>query len=700
MSAWVELKLLKNRFTVNVAALATRYPQAAAQLLALTPAEPYHIRPDANRMHLGIGDPVRPLLQTLPPEMAKTLVSNMFPSANCDEAALIAGEDLGWLWNALYQLPCQKVAAPGHRAPLYFLTRNWERLWVMLHLQDWQKMLADPRVRLFIGDDAAAQLQESLREDVMCPWPKLSITVEPDLWPEGVTLEGIIKRAGVAQNADLDLVQEQLKRFITHTTPQQLATRIRKGEPLRILGATSRYTTFLQYSMRDWLAGFDRLGHQTKLLIEEHDHHVPNNLFVAQVCAEFKPDVIIAIDHCRKTLLGVPDDVPVVMWVQDRLPHIYDTKTGLAQGPRDYVIGYARQELSQRFNYPASRFMPAMVGINDQRFVPRALTAGELERYRCDVSFVSHCVTPAAQIIEAELEKLDKPESRALVDDLFQQLQGIYDAGGFVSTGDVLMKMINDTLLARRMTCDRSAMLDLFAHRVNNALFRHQAVRWAAHSGANLHLYGNGWEKHPEFSRFARGVADNQDQLPIIYQASAINLQVTPFGAVHQRLLDGLAAGGFFLLRSVTADDLEVIRKQIWEWCLANQVTSGREMLRKCDDQLTALLFKFQALGVVDPRADIEYVYAGLDEAAISNFERTANTMWKESSKVTFSNQAQFTAQIEHFLANPRDRREIATAMRRRVLETHTYKAISARMLTFIADDIERELKTQPAVAA
>ena len=140
---------------------------------------------------------------------------------------------------------------------------------------------------------------------------------------------------------------------------------------------------------------------------------MPNNLAVANICAGFKPDLIIAIDHCRLTLCGVPDDVPVVMWVQDRLEHIYDIKTGKAQRSRDYVIGYSRQELCQRFGYAPQRFMPAMVGINDQRFQPRGLTRSELDRYQCDISFVSHCVTPADQIIQEAKTRLHQPEARS-----------------------------------------------------------------------------------------------------------------------------------------------------------------------------------------------------------------------------------------------------------------------------------------------
>jgi hypothetical protein len=687
---WVALKLLKSRFDANVTALASRYPDLAGQLTALSPAEPYFIRAEADRIYLAAGQPPRVLPMVLPPEAAQGIVARMFPAGKYEEASLIAGEDLGWLWNALYRLPCHAPKAPGHRPPLFFLMRDVERLWAILHVQDWQQMLGDHRVRLFVGGDAVERFSESLHSEPMCPWPKLSVTVDPAIWPAGVSLETVIAAARERQSNDLVVLLDQLHLEKNKPTPAQLAERIGSGRPLRIMGLTSRYTTFLQYSMRDWLAGLERLGHQTKLFIEPFDHEVANNLVIARECEMFRPDLIVAIDHARPTLFGVLDEIPVVMWVQDRLPHIYDRKTGASQGPLDYVIGYARQELTQRFGYPASRFMPAMVGVNDRRFVPRELTPSERDRFGCEVSFVSHATMPAEQIIAAELKKQEKPEARALLDDVFQQLRAIYESGGSVSNGHLLEKMIDQTLQRRGLRSNREGMMDLFVHKVNNALFRHQAVRWAAQSGVNLHLYGNGWENHPEFAKFARGVADNQEQLPIIYQASAINLQVTPFGAVHQRLLDGLVAGGFFLLRSVTADELEVLRKQIWEWCGKHQVSSGAEMLRKCDDELTALLVRFQALWVLDPRADIEYFYAGLDEAAISNFQRTANTLWIESPRVTFSSQPQLTEQIKHFLKNPDERKQIVESMRQRVLETHTYQAVSRRMLEFIAADLGR----------
>ena len=166
---------------------------------------------------------------------------------------------------------------------------------------------------------------------------------------------------------------------------------------------------------------------------------------------------------------------------------------------------------------------------------------------------------------------------------------------------------------------------------------------------------------------------------------------------MHQRLLDGLVAGGFFLLRSVTADELELLRKQIWDWCISHGVRSGRDMLHKCDDALTDLLARFKSLWVLDPRADIEYFYAGLEEAAMDDFKRTANTMWMESPRVTFSTKAELTRQIQHFLAHPQERKQIADSMRQRVLQTHTYQSISKKMLNFIAAELRQTTQIKSA---
>ncbi len=603
---------------------------------------------------------------------------------------------MGWLWNGIYQLPCQTPAVPGHRPPLFFLIKDIERLWVILHLHDWQGLLADQRVRLFVGDGAMNDFRQSLVTDHACPWPRLSVRVDPTLWNGSPTLDEILEQATAKTTEQFLGLTERFRVASAATSPEAIASHFGSGRPLKVLGITSRFTTFLQYSMRDWLASFERLGHRTHLVIEEQDHHFCNSMSTASASAEFGPDLVVIIDHYRRELGGIPETVPVVMWVQDRMPNIYRPEAGLAQQRLDYVIGYGRTELVQRCGYPASRFMPAMVGVNPDRFSATALTDAELSPLRCDVSFVSHASMPADRIIAEQVERNGSPESRRLLQDVYARLRAIYDAGGSVTAGEALDAIILDSLRDNHLTADMKSLRDLFAHRVNNALFRHQAIRWVAEMGVDLRLYGKGWENHPEFKRFARGVADNHSQLPAIYRASAINLQVTPFGGVHQRLLDGLAAGGFFLIRSVTAEELEILLRDMWNWRQLHGVGSGREMLEKRDAALSDLMRRYAQLAAVDPAADPDYFFAAIEECAMMGFTRTANTLFDRPERVTFTTREQLVNQVKHFLACPDERREIAAAMRQRVLETHTYDKITRRMLAFMGQDFAQPQR-QPA---
>ena len=682
---WMPLTLLSQRFNANAAALASRDRQLAEATGAFSPAEPYSMKVSADRIDLavGTGESFRMLPAVLGAPAAPAVARKLCPTAKLAHPVLVAGDDQGWLWNEFYRMPTDAAWAPGYRTPIYLLLGSVERLWVMMHLQDWQTMLADARVRLFVGPDCLDRFEAALMSELTIPRPMSSITVDPALWG-GKTLQSILQSVVLKQFTQLNQ--------LTMPDPVRAAAildQFRTGRPLRILGVTSRYTTFIQHSMRDWLAAFESLGHTTRLLIETADHQIPNNLWTAELCHEFQPDLVVAIDHGRRTVTGIPPHVPVVMWVQDRLTNIYDVQTGTSQGPLDFVLGYGRLELTKNFNYPPSRFMPTMMATNDKRFTPAPRPSAELDRFRCDVSYVSHASASADSMFVTARDKMEQPQGRALFDDLYQQLRGIYDDGGAVSSGGVIVAMIRRTLENHRLKTEEAGLIELFTHRLNNAMFRHQALQWVADSGANLHLYGRGWEKHPTLAKCARGEADHAAELHAIYQASAINLQVTPFGAVHQRLLDGLAAGGFFLMRSVTADELELLRKRMWDWCVARRITTGGEMSRRADAAWAAAAGRYAELGAIDPRVDPETVYAEMQECALTGFTRTPQTLFADAGAVTFSTRDELLSRMSRFLKSPAERASTASAMRDRVVQAHTYHGITKRLVDFIRRDLQ-----------
>ncbi|HEX4125190.1 MAG TPA: hypothetical protein VHY37_10730, partial [Tepidisphaeraceae bacterium] len=582
---WKPLTLLHHQFTANVDALAPRDGKLAERLRGFAPIHQLLVNTTGNAVMLGrrIGEEIEVIPELVSPSVAAEAVKQLCPAGALTLPTLIAGIDRGWLWQRLYAAPSAASGVPGHRLPLFFLEKQIDRLWTALHLHDWRSMLADPRVRLFAGEDTYGQFRQSLLDQPMIPWPRQSITVDQTIWPHAGSLDRTLAETTLAASQIIERNRRDMAAYYAGQTPAAIAEQLRSGKPMRILGITSRYTTFLQYSMRDWLAAFERTGHTTQLLIESLDHEHLGPIRPGQACAEFRPDLILIIDHYRREFPSLPIEVPCVMWVQDQMQHLFSPAGGAAQDILDYCLGFARLRMTSEFQYPANRYMPAHVGVDETRYHPRELSADQQQRFGCDVSFVSHASMPAKTIVEQESARHQSPEARKILYDIFDRLSAIYAAGGIVSEEPVISAMIDQGLADHKLAITpetKGSLLHFFHQRVNNALFRHQPLEWLAEMGVDLRLWGRGWESHPTLSRFARGPADNQTQLAAIYQASRINLHVSPHGAVHQRIFEGLAAGGFFLLRHCPGDELERHFRKIIGWCEASGVISDPELLR------------------------------------------------------------------------------------------------------------------------
>ena len=703
-TSWLNLALLNERFLANVSALDTRYPSLATTLRSLVPRQTYFISTDRDCVVLGIGQAgsVQALPTILSPASAKATVESMFPDKNC-KVALVAGEDLGWLWNILYQMPVTVPSAPGHRPPLFFLMKDLERLWVILHIQDWKTLLADPRVRLFAGDDCVQQFRQSLLDEPRCPWPQLAVTILPDTWPDGVTFDLIFIESCAAQRVELLRLNKQLEMLSTSASPLAIAQRTKAGQSLRVLGITSRYTSFIQHSMRDWLDAFTRLGHVTRLEIEPADHLVANNLSLGAACAEFQPDLIVCIDHYRATLSGIPANVPMVMWVQDAMPALFTAAAGAAQGPLDFAMGIAPLKMVHEFGYPQERYMPALIGVNDVRFQPHPNDPLESGRFSCDVSFVSHASTTPQKHLQKALQQHNSPQTARLINEVFDRLKDIYDSNGMVTEPIVIQRLIESAAqrTQTRITSDHlPTLMHLFTAQINNAFFRHQPLQWLADAGVNLHLYGNGWEQHPTLSRFARGPADNQTRLASIYRSSKINLHASPYGAVHQRVLEVLACGGLPMFRACPGDVLDRHFKPIWEFCQSRQITTDAELKRQATPEIQNVLEKIkQSL----QRSPFEEPWSFMEAMRFSQTEgniRCAGTIWgKDYDAAAFGSAEELTQKVARFLRDDNARERLIKSMQKPVIERFTYLAMTRKLLDFVAENLLRNTRARSSAA-
>jgi hypothetical protein len=660
----------------NLAALAVRYPQLAAQL------------------QTGVSTQV----ERLPPsriDNLQSLLATIAPENNFTVPTLIVGLDDGRLESELHAIPCRHPALPGFKTPIYLLCSHLSQLAAVLHHRDWRPILNDPRFLLFVGSDAAVQFQNALLSNPRLPFPKYSVNVDSGILPPNATLDDFLAPIQAEFNrrcAGLIGQYSQIGR------DGQFESR-----RLKILGLTSRYTTFLQHSMRDWLSAMRKLGHETRLLIEEADHELLNTLCHAQACADFQPDMILLIDHYRAEFLGLPTNIPAVMWVQDLLPHIFSPAAGPKQSPLDYSLGYGRIRCVAEFGYPESRFMPAVVGVNEQRFTAKTgNSAVESSSFDCDICFVGHTGNSPEKIVREQIAK--SPNAAKLFWDIYERLANIYAHEGFISDPRHIQQLVRQSLSALDLSMpeqDFQSLTDLFSHQVNHAFFRHQALQWLLDLDCNIHIYGKGWENHPTLSRFAKGVADNQKHLAAIYRASKINLQITTHGIVHQRLFEGLCAGGFFLVRHRPGDVVERIHRPLWQFCADHQIRSDAELKHRATPAIHELLKNLERCIGLDPFNMGWDLMADLRLSADSDFCQSAGMLWPEQyDQIAFASQTELRDKVRHYLQHPDQRRSISDQMRQIVLDRMTYTATSRRLFEFIKNDQRRAMKTTQHKAA
>lgn len=87
-----------------------------------------------------------------------------------------------------------------------------------------------------------------------------------------------------------------------------------------------------------------------------------------------------------------------------------------------------------------------------------------------------------------------------------------------------------------------------FAREYPRLLDRVELVRNALRVSTSLELYGKGWNRHKDLSRFAKGAIENQDSLIELYRRTRINLANNTHGlGLHSRNLECMAVGGFIL---------------------------------------------------------------------------------------------------------------------------------------------------------
>jgi hypothetical protein len=628
------------------------------------------------------------------PKMTGTLAASPF---------LLEGVGLGWLIERIYRHSVRVFLS--YSPAVYILEPNPLALAVAMHLHDWRQILADSRVYVFIGPDAGRQYAARLLAEPDLPMPDRALSMAswgPVLDPAIGTCIQEIADGRIAACAG---PQEQIRATYEGRDLKWWARRFATAgpeDPLRVLLPVSRYTTYLQYCIRDVAAAFERHGLHARILMERADHCVFTPSSHLQTIADFRPDLVFIIDHFRREYANsLPANVPFVGWVQDQLPHLYSRVTGESLGPLDFFIAPDPAMLVKEFDYPAEQGFAWTMATDDKTYRPEPLPDEELALYRCDFSYVSHQSKPPHLFLEQRVAALKADRQlRQYMECLYSLLQRDFRNDPQTGCLRPAGTLLEEASLQTGFRTEDQGFLDqlvlFFLHPLAELIFRQGTLEWVAdycdrHQRC-LHIYGNGWDQHPRLARYARGRIANGDQLRAVYQASSINLQIVGGGCIHQRLLDGLLSGGFFLIRYSPYDVIHEGMRRTLEAIERYGAQPDTDYPSDQVPELAAGLRELAALvGGPIPGEQVRFAAAHLAhyrEQAATGYRRMGGAVLPHYADVSFASPAELGTLADRFLNEAAARKRIASDMQAIVRERYTYGTLIENLLEFIKRQI------------
>jgi spore maturation protein CgeB len=208
----------------------------------------------------------------------------------------------------------------------------------------------------------------------------------------------------------------------------------------------------------------------------------------------------------------------------------------------------------RRFGFEKVFYLPGAT--NPKRFRPMELSEEDKSKYECNISFVGNSGSDVLKTYKKYREWLTESALRKAVEEIVE----IQAQNPLLNISDVIGEVeeaLNLTLPNPEGEGGKS--LSVCLEFAAMALRRIRMIKVVGDFGVNV--YGDeGWlESLDQKSQF-RGMIDYQTELPKLYNASKINLNVTKSQlktAINQRVFD-ISACGAFILTDYRRDLLEL----------------------------------------------------------------------------------------------------------------------------------------------
>ncbi len=706
---------LELRYARNMVALSRRRPGIYAALMKLDPSDRYQLveaKPHANQRLLTIADTIsagNPLILSPnhdPTGTVRDIMAQLKPNYDSGIGLIFTGIGDGYLLNIVAHHPPDLFM--DKQQTITIIEPDLALLRVVLMIHNYSGVegpIEQARMRWYVGPEWEQQLHADALSNQRLGQRSMVLKVGRD--SESMSL--VVSAALEAIEQQSKDHQNTIDRYYAELPSDELASvfiddpETRSRQP-RVLFLTSRFTTVLQYAARDTARAFEQLGWQTVVHKESSRDHVVTIPELRSLLATFKPDLVFLLDHLRReTARLFPPNLPVVSWFQDHLPNLCNPQAGQSIGLRDYILTWAAPLFTDRYCYPARQCIdiPMMLTHPPQR-------PEQWQNDGDDLVYVSNVSGEPARLID-DIRSNCPPEARATFDQAAATIIKCYAEGDSLPTHYHIQQLIDESQSATLSHEIREWLLSKFWNPINIALYRQQALHWIADAadamGRTLAIYGQGWENHPRFAPYARGVIQHGPKLEKLTRATRINLNLEPYACfTHHRLLDGVTAGGFFIVRDhPTHQWLPRITRFLDTHFVGrhDQVQSMHDARRLIDpvhrDELEQIISQAACLSFADDADPIRQTRCWQRSDAAP--PEPGDSVLPRLDEISFTDKNSCQALLERYLDDAESRRAITEVQRLAVEQRLTFTANMRRITRHIGRLIQHE-NTSPVQAA
>ncbi len=419
-----------------------------------------------------------------------------------------------------------------------------------LHTMNIAPLVARGRLRAFLGNDAAAQLARFLAEHVDVELPSAAFVMQWSSRLNEVVTEVTVNERQRREQEFEEIVTRRRVLAGSRSNPDR-AERLKPHSGAVVLGFTSRFTTMVQYSMRDIGMALEDAGCRFVLVREADEQRIHSSLTMARLVQEHDPALAIFINHFREGRQQPLEGVPVLTWIQDPTPTVLSRSTGEKLTALDFVCGYYVEQCTRDFGYPAERFYSMCLPVSSHLFHNAPLDDVDAARFGCDVMYVGHRHADADALL-AEWRTSAAPALHPLLTHLRHRVEELTLRNELGDTRALVQHAAAELRIV--LGADQANLLaDYFVTRLHDIFYRMQTLRWTAdwamRTGRSFKLYGKGWANDPALAAFAVGPIEHGEPLRKAYRGARIVLQTIPAGFMHQRTFEGFASGSLVLAR-------------------------------------------------------------------------------------------------------------------------------------------------------